>query len=93
MEQYITFESDILKILKSLEGKFGFDYLNSLLSTLSVIDVSTIYLLLEYFDKSGASAEIIDRLSAVSFNCLDTVADVLRGILWLSVKDYIAENK
>lgn len=80
-------------ILKSLEGKFGFDYLNSLLSTLSVIDVSTIYLLLEYFDKSGASAEIIDRLSAVSFNCLDTVADVLRGILWLSVKDYIAENK
>lgn len=80
-------------ILKSLEGKFGFDYLNSLLSTLAVIDVSTIYLLLEYFEESGADNEIIDKLSEVSYNNLDIVVDVLRGLLWLSVKYYIAENK
>lgn len=80
-------------IIKCLEGKFGFNYLQALLLTLSVIDNSTIYLLLEYFSKNKVSEEVVDEFSNISFEDLSVVEDILRGLLWLSVTDYLSVNK
>lgn len=80
-------------IIKCLEGKFGFNYLQALLLTLSVIDNSTIYLLLEYFSKNKVSEEVVDEFSNISFEDLSVVEDILRGLLWLSITDYLSVNK
>lgn len=80
-------------IINSLEGKFGFDYFNSLQLTLSIIDSSTIYLFLEYIDKNGMSAENVDKLSQIPFNDLSVTEDVLRGLLWFAVMEYLRDNK
>lgn len=80
-------------ITKCLECKFGFDYLHSLLLTLSIIDNSTTYLLLEYFRNNGVSTEIVTKLSNLSFEDLSVVEDVLRGLLWFSITDYLSVNK
>ena len=80
-------------IIKCLEGKFGFNYLQALLLTLSVIDNSTMYLLLEYFSKNKVSEEVVDEFSNISFEDLSVVEDILRGLLWLSITDYLSVNK
>lgn len=80
-------------IIKALERKFGFDYLNSLLQTLSVIDYSIVYLLLDYIVKNGVNIELIDKLSGISFIDLSVAEDVLRGLLWFSVVEYLRINK
>ena len=80
-------------IIKCLEGKFGFNYLQALLLTLSVIDNSTMYLLLEYFSKNKVSEEVVDEFSNISFEDLSVVEDILRGMLWLSITDYLSVNK
>lgn len=80
-------------IIKCLEGKFGFNYLQALLLTLSVIDNSTMYLLLKYFSKNKVSEEVVDEFSNISFEDLSVVEDILRGLLWLSITDYLSVNK
>lgn len=51
-----------------------------MLLTLSVIDNSTIYLLLEYFSKNKVSEEVVDEFSNISFEDLSVVEDILRGL-------------
>lgn len=80
-------------IIKSLEGKYGFDYLRSLVLTLSLVDSSTIYLLLEYMNKNGVNTELVDKLSGISFNDLSVAEDTLRGLLWFAVTEYLRDNR
>ena len=50
-------------------------------------------MLLEYFSKNKVSEEVVDEFSNISFEDLSVVEDILRGLLWLSITDYLSVNK
>lgn len=48
---------------------------------------------MEYFSKNKVSEEVVDEFSNISFEDLSVVEDILRGLLWLSITDYLSVNK
>lgn len=80
-------------IIKSLEGKFGFNYANAVLSTLSAIEDSAVYLLPEYIEKNGLNLDFVNKLSSITYTSFVVIEDVLRGLLWYSIVEYQRINK
>lgn len=78
---------DILKEKSLLSG------LDNLKLSLQIIEDTPLMLVVEFFQKSGISSDLVKELAIIKYNSWSVYAGVLKAVLWGEVYSYYWRNK